>query len=106
MNSSICELRSVVENTERNRLRNENENNYDEELLKVWNRLRDTYTKLKDSAIALLIFSSTYSCERLFSALNDIKTNKWNRLIGGACLALKCTKYKTEIEDLEDNINI
>lgn len=39
-------LKSVIENLERNRLRNENEYNYEEEILKV--KILDTYTNLKD----------------------------------------------------------
>ncbi|KAK1338957.1 hypothetical protein QTO34_019626 [Cnephaeus nilssonii] len=55
----------------------------------------------------LTIFPSTYFCEALFSALNNIKTNKRNRLtdeVSSACLGLKCTKYQPSIEDLANEI--
>ena len=72
----------------------ENEYNYKEEIWTVWNRLPDTYTNLKDLPMALLkIFSSIYFCDTLFSALNNIRMNKQNRLTdegSGTCLALKC----------------
>ncbi|KAG9486982.1 hypothetical protein GDO78_007052 [Eleutherodactylus coqui] len=48
-----------------------------------------------------------YFCETLFSALNNIKTNKRNRLtdeVSSACLALKRTKYQPSIEDLANEI--
>jgi hypothetical protein len=89
-------------------LNNEEECNYEQEILSAWNRLPDTFSDIKNLAMALLtIFSSKYFCETLFSALNNIKTNKRNRLtdeVSGACLGLKCTKYEPAIEELADNL--
>jgi hypothetical protein len=104
----FVDLRSKLENLERNRLNNEEECNCEQEILSAWNRLPDTFSDIKNLAMALLtIFSSTYFCETFFSALNNIKTNKRNRLtdeVSGACLALKCTKYEPAIEELADKL--
>ncbi|KAK1345511.1 hypothetical protein QTO34_007969 [Cnephaeus nilssonii] len=104
----FVDLRSKLENLERCRLENQEECHYEQEIWSVWNRLPDTFSTLKNIAMALLtIFPSTYFCEALFSALNNIKTNKRNRLtdeVSSACLGLKCTKYQPSIEDLANEI--
>jgi hypothetical protein len=69
------------------------EDNYEEEIIKVWASLPEEYNELKTLSTALLtIFSSTYFCETLFSDLNNIKSSKRNRLsdeLSEACLVLK-----------------
>jgi len=104
----FVDLRSKLENLERCRLENQEECHYEQEIWSAWNRLPDTFSTLKNIAMALLtIFPSTYFCEALFSALNNIKTNKRNRLtdeVSSACLGLKCTKYQPSIEDLANEI--
>ncbi|XP_071978773.1 general transcription factor II-I repeat domain-containing protein 2-like [Engystomops pustulosus] len=104
----FVDLRSKLENLERCRLENQEECHYEQEIWSAWNRLPDTFSTLKNIAMALLtIFPSTYFCETLFSALNNIKTNKRNRLtdeLSSACLGLKCTKYQPSIEDLANEI--
>jgi hypothetical protein len=58
-------------------LNNEEECNYEQEILSAWNRLSGTFSDIKNLAMALLtIFSSTYFCETLFSALNNLKRTK------------------------------
>jgi hypothetical protein len=62
-------------------LNNEEECNYEQEILSAWNRLPDTFNDIKNLAMALLTKSP---------ALNNIKTNKRNQLtneVSGACLA-------------------
>ncbi|XP_069470002.1 general transcription factor II-I repeat domain-containing protein 2A-like [Ambystoma mexicanum] len=104
----FVDLRSKLENLERGRLENKDECHYEQEIWSAWNRLPDTFSTLTNIATALLtIFPSTYFCETLFSALNNIKTNKRNRLtdeVSSACLGLKCTKYQPSIEDLANEI--
>ncbi|KAM4026769.1 general transcription factor II-I repeat domain-containing protein 2A-like [Anomaloglossus baeobatrachus] len=104
----FVDLRSKLENLERCRLENQEECHYEQEIWSAWNRLPDTFSTLKNIAMALLtIFPSTYFCETLFSALNNIKTNKRNRLteeLSSACLGLKCTKYQPSIEHLANEI--
>ncbi|XP_073436047.1 general transcription factor II-I repeat domain-containing protein 2-like [Dendrobates tinctorius] len=94
----FVDLRSKLENLERCRLENQEECHYEQEIWSAWNRLPDTFSTLKNIAMGLLtIFPSTYFCETLYSALNNIKTNKRNRLtdeVSSACLGLKCTKYQ------------
>ncbi|KAK1345167.1 hypothetical protein QTO34_013877 [Cnephaeus nilssonii] len=63
-------LRSKLENLERCRLENQEACHYEQEIWSAWNRLPDTFSTLKNIAMALLtIFPSTYFCEALFSAL-------------------------------------
>ncbi|KAK1345629.1 hypothetical protein QTO34_008092 [Cnephaeus nilssonii] len=73
---------------------------YEQEIWSAWNRLPDTFSTLKNIAMALLtIFPSTYFCEALISALNNIKTNKRNRLtdeVSNACLGLKAIQRHSQ----------
>jgi hypothetical protein len=75
----------------------------------VWNSLPDSYSDLKKLAMALItIFPSTYFCETLFSDLNNIKSNKRNRLtddVSGACLVLKNTSYKPNLKSLSEKLS-
>ncbi|KAK1346697.1 hypothetical protein QTO34_000557 [Cnephaeus nilssonii] len=104
----FVDLRSKLENLERCCLENQEECHYEQEIWSAWNPLPDTFSTLKNISMALLtIFPSTYFCEALFSALNNIKTNKRNRLtdeVSSACLGLKYTKYQPSIEDLANEI--
>ncbi|XP_069610944.1 general transcription factor II-I repeat domain-containing protein 2-like [Ranitomeya imitator] len=106
--AQVFDLRSKLENLERCRLENQEECHYEQEIWIAWNRLPDTFSTLKNIAMALItIFPSTYFWESLFSALHNIKTNKRNRLtdeLSSACLGLKCTKYHPSIEHLANEI--
>jgi hypothetical protein len=105
----FIELRSKIEEMEINRLRNEVRISYESEIVKTWNRLPDSYNNLKKLANAVLtIFSSTYFCETLFSDLKNIKSNKRNRLtdeVSAACLLLKNTEFKPELEILAEKLS-
>lgn len=67
------------------------------EILQVWNDLPQTFNSLTKVATSILtIFSSTYSCESLFSTMNYIKSDARNRLtddLSAACVTLKNTRY-------------
>ncbi|OAF65344.1 hypothetical protein A3Q56_06944 [Intoshia linei] len=54
-------------------------------LLEVWNSMDEKFNSLK--CLAKAIFSSTYSCESLFSTLNNVKNHKRNRLHDETSLA-------------------
>ncbi|KAK1345897.1 LOW QUALITY PROTEIN: hypothetical protein QTO34_008362 [Cnephaeus nilssonii] len=100
------DLRSKLENLERCHLENQEECHYDQEIWSAWNRLPDTFSTLKNIAMALSQFFPLHTFA-LFSALNNIKTNKRNRLtdeVSNTCLGLKCTKYQPSIEDLANEI--
>ncbi|KAK1345457.1 LOW QUALITY PROTEIN: hypothetical protein QTO34_007914 [Cnephaeus nilssonii] len=102
----FVDLRSKLENLERCRLENQEECHYEQEIRSAWNRLPDTFSTLKNRAMALLTFFPLHTFA-LFSALNNIKTNKRNRLtdeVSSTCLGLKCTKYQPSIEDLANEI--
>lgn len=75
----FVDLKSKLENLERKRLENEKDCYYEQEIWSAWNQLPDTFSTLKNLATTLFTtFPSTYFCETLFSALNNIKTNKRN----------------------------
>ena len=78
------------------------------EVLSVWNDLPETFNSLKKVAVAILsIFSSSYSCESLFSTMNFIKSDIRNSLtddLSAACVALKNTKYSPDIKLLSSAI--
>ncbi|XP_072282288.1 uncharacterized protein [Pyxicephalus adspersus] len=73
-------------------------------ILKVWNSLPNKFKSMKALGIALLtLFGSSYACERLFSALNDIKSDTKNGLtddLSAACVVLKLTKYRPRLDKL------
>jgi hypothetical protein len=77
-------------------------------VLSVWNDLPETFNSLKKVAVAILsIFSSSYSCESLFSTMNFIKSDIRNSLtddLSAACVALKNTKYSPDIKLLSSAI--
>ena len=97
-----------LETMERNRLRTVKQQTAENEVLKVWNALPETFGVLEKVAMAILsIFSSSYSCESLFSTMNFIKSDVRNRLtddLSAACVALKNTKYTPDIKQLSSTI--
>ncbi len=101
----FIDLRGDLENIERERLMKGLANKTAEnEVLKVWNSIPETFACLKNLAISLLtIFSSTYSCESLFSVMNFVKSIHRSRLTdetSAACIKLKVTNYKPDINYL------
>ena len=71
------------------------------EVLKVWNDLPGTFNFPITARTILSIFSSTYSCESLFSTMNYIKSNTRNCLtddLSADCVSLKNTKYTPDIK--------
>ncbi|XP_062887396.1 general transcription factor II-I repeat domain-containing protein 2A-like isoform X1 [Mobula hypostoma] len=100
----FVDLRVELENIERDRLVTGSKlKNPDNEILKLWNSIPETFNCLKDLAMAILtVFSSTYLCDSLFSMMN-LESNYWNRLndeISATCIALKTTKYKPDVKHL------
>ena len=102
--NKFVNLRAHLEDLERERSTGIASKNPDCEILKVWNSIPENLGALKTLAKAILtIFSSTYACEALFSALNNIKSKKRNRMgadLSAACVALKCTHYDIPIDQL------
>lgn len=100
----FIDLRQLIEEIEINRLQANAVKNADNEILKVWNSLPNTFNTLKKVARSILsIFSSTYACESLFSIMNLIKTKQRNTLIdetSAACVSLKTTNYTPDIKML------
>ncbi|XP_022177732.1 SCAN domain-containing protein 3-like [Myzus persicae] len=98
----FIDLRQLIEEIEINRLQANAVKNADNEILKVWNSLPNTFNTLKKVARSILsIFSSTYACESLFSIMNLIKTKQRNTLIdetSAACVSLKTTNYTPDIK--------
>ena len=75
--NKFVNLRAHLEDLERERSTGIASKNPDCEILKVWNSIPENFGALKTLAKAILtIFSSTYACEALFSALNNIKSKK------------------------------
>ena len=98
--NKFVNLRAHLEDLERERSTGIASKNPDCEILKVCNSIPENFGALKTLAKAILtIFSSTYACEALYSALNNIKSKKRNRM-GAACVALKCTHYDIPIDQL------
>ena len=77
-------------------------------LLKTWSSLPETFNAMKKLSLAILtIFSTTYSCESLFSIMNNIKSDVRNRPTdecGEACISLKLSNYDPDIDELSRNI--
>ena len=90
------------------RLNEEEYENMNNMLLKTWCALPETFNAMKKLSLAILtIFSSTYSCESLFSIMNNIKSDVRNRLAdecGEACISLKLSNYDPGIDALSRNI--
>ena len=102
--NKFVNLRAHLEDLERERSTGIASKNPDCEILKVWNSIPENFGALKTLAKAILtIFLSTYACEALFSALNNIISKKINRMgadLSAACVALKCTHYDIPIDQL------
>jgi hypothetical protein len=100
----FIDLRSELETIERYRFVGSTLNIAENEDLKNWNSIPKTFDCLKNVAMAVLsVFSSTYSCESLFSAMNFVKSNyksNLNEEASAVCVALKTTKYKPDIKYL------
>ena len=78
----FVELRIQLEEIERDRLREISKLSAENEVLKVWNSIPNTFQDLKNVAWSILsIFSSSYSCESLFSTMNFMKSDIRNRLM-------------------------
>lgn len=78
--------------------------NAENQLLALWQSIPDTFSCLKNVAMGILtIFSSTYSCESLFSSMNFIKSDLRSTLTdesSTACITLKTTHYEPDIKKL------
>ena len=102
--NKFVNLRAHLEDLERECSTGIVSKNLDCEILKVWNSISENFGVLNTFVKAILtIFSSTYACEALFSALNNIKSKKRNRMgadLSAACVALKCTHYDIPIDQL------
>jgi hypothetical protein len=102
----FVDLRVRLEIIERERLNGslEPQISAENEVLTVWNDLPGTFNSLiKVTRAILSIFSSTYSCESLFSTMNYIKSNTRNCLtddLSAACVCLKNIKYTPDIKML------
>lgn len=108
LGTKFIDLRTDLEQYERDRLHGVDSFNQDEELLIAWNSIPETFCSLKKFVKAMLtIFSSTYACETLFSSLNYIKNKRRNRLTddaSSACVILKNTNYNPEIKELATRV--
>ena len=104
----FVELRIQLEEIERDRLREISKLSAENEVLKVWNSMPNTFQDLKNVAWSILsIFSFSYSCESLFSTMNFMKSDIRNRLtdeMSAACISLKNTKYDPDIKQLASNV--
>lgn len=103
------DLRADLESIEKDRLETGvRERNAENEVLRTWNTIPETFVCLKNLATALLsIFSSTYSCESLFSVMNFVKSRNRSSLTdetSSACISLKVTKYKPDINYLSSRM--
>ena len=101
----FVDLRADLENIEKERLETGvTESNAENEVLRTWNTIPKNFVCLKNLATALLsVFSSTYSCESLFSVMNFVKSRNRSSLTdetSSACISLKVTKYKPDIHYL------
>ncbi|XP_042206826.1 general transcription factor II-I repeat domain-containing protein 2A-like isoform X1 [Homarus americanus] len=78
----FVELRADLESIEKDRLeKGVRERNAENEVLMTWNTIPETFVCLKKLATTLLsIFSSTYSCESLFSVMNSVKSHNRSSL--------------------------
>lgn len=76
-------------------------------ILNVWDSLPSNFISMKKLANALLtMFGSTYSCEKLFSTMNFVKSSNRNRLdreLTAKCVRLMNTKYQPDIEKLSQS---
>ncbi|XP_066461121.1 general transcription factor II-I repeat domain-containing protein 2B-like [Eleutherodactylus coqui] len=104
--NKFSDLRQQLEEIEG--MTNDSTPSSENEILKVWNSLPNTFKSMKALGIAILtLFGSSYACEQLFSALNYIKSDTRNRLtddLSAACVALKLTKYEPRLDKLSASI--
>ncbi|XP_055388013.1 homeobox protein 3-like [Condylostylus longicornis] len=103
--NKFVNMRKLVEDLESHRSQNvESECFMESKILEAWNSMPDTFYSVKKLAISLLtIFSSTYSCESLFSVLNHVHSKTRNRLTeedSAACITLQSTMYQPDIKTL------
>ncbi|XP_034262212.1 general transcription factor II-I repeat domain-containing protein 2-like [Pantherophis guttatus] len=100
--NKFCDLRETLETiegmTKSSRVSSESE------ILKAWNSLPNRFKSMKALGIAFLtLFGSSYACEQVFSALNDIKSDTRNRLtddLSAACVSLQLTTYEPRFDKL------
>ncbi|VVC24465.1 Ribonuclease H-like domain [Cinara cedri] len=101
-------LRNELEEIQRDRAIGKLIGNIGDKILKVWNEIPKDYSTLKIVVLAIFsIFSSTYSCESLFSEINFIKPDLRNELTNEcsvACTLLKVTNYKPNINELASSV--
>ncbi|XP_055383707.1 uncharacterized protein LOC129613599 [Condylostylus longicornis] len=107
--NKFVNMRKLVEDLESHRSQNvESECFMESKILEAWNSMPDTFYSVKKLAISLLtIFSSTYSCESLFSVLNHVHSKTRNRLTeedSAACITLQSTMYQPDIKTLAKKI--
>ncbi|GFX53531.1 general transcription factor II-I repeat domain-containing protein 2A [Trichonephila clavipes] len=106
----FIETRKKLELIEAERLTRNISKNTSNEILETWNSIPDSFNCLKKLAYAILtIFSSTYTCESLFSEINHIKDSLRNRLTvhsNSACILLKRLVYKCLLRHLQIQHNI
>ncbi|XP_034259776.1 general transcription factor II-I repeat domain-containing protein 2A-like [Pantherophis guttatus] len=104
--NKFCDLRETLEKIEG--MTKDSTVSSENEILKVWNYLPNQFKSLKALGIAFLtLFGSSYACEQLFSALNDINSDTGNRLtddLRAACVALKLTKYEPRLDKLSARV--
>lgn len=106
----FVDMRKDIEKLEHRRMSQdrEPESRIENLILEVWNSMPRTFSSVKKLAIGLLtIFSSTYSCESLFSLLNHVLSKTRNRLTeedSEACIILQSTTYNPDITNLTSNM--
>lgn len=103
-------MRKHIEQLECYRLSQDEESEcrIENSILEVWNSMPNAFGSVKRLAISLLtIFSSTYSCESLFSILNHVHSKSRNRLTeedSAACINLQSTTYQPDIKHIAANM--
>jgi hypothetical protein len=98
----FIDLRAELETIEKDQFVGSTMKIAENEVLKVWNYIPETFDCLKNVAMAS-VFSSTYSCESLISVMNFVKSNYRNNVdeeASTACIALKTTQHKPDIKYL------
>ena len=80
------------------------EKNAENEVSRTWNTIPENFICLKSFATALLLmFSSTYACESVWSVINFVKSHKRSSLMNktnSAVIFLKVTNGKPNIKFL------
>ncbi|GFS84234.1 dimer_Tnp_hAT domain-containing protein [Trichonephila clavipes] len=104
----FIETRKKLELIEAERLTSNISKNTSNEILETWSLIPDALSCLEKLARAILtIFLSTYTCESLFSRMNNIKDSLRNRLTddsNSACILPKVTSYNPDISYLSSNL--